>query len=50
MKKADAQKYINHKYEIKETKLYVSNGLGTEKYNFRFLNNPTINVYKIKTT
>ena len=50
MKKVDAQKYINHKYEIKETKLYVSNGLGTEKYNFRFLNNPTINVYKIKTT
>jgi predicted MPP superfamily phosphohydrolase len=48
--KNDAHKYINHKYEINETKLYVSNGLGTEKYNFRFLNNPTINIYKIKTT
>lgn len=48
--KKDAHKYINHKYEINETKLYVSNGLGTEKYNFRFLNNPTINIYKIKTT
>jgi len=50
IKKTDAQKYINHKYKINKTKLYVSSGLGTENQNFRFLNNPTINVYKIKTT
>ncbi len=33
-----------HKYDMD---MYISNGLGTYKYNIRFLNNPTINLFRL---
>lgn len=47
------QKYYKHYYEINNTKLFVSNGLGTSDMNMRFNNFPSINFFrlsKIKTT
>ena len=42
-----ATKYYDGKYEINDTILYVSNGLGTDKTKFRFMNRPSINLYRI---
>lgn len=41
-----AQKYHNDFYEINDTKLYVSSGLGTSNINFRMFNQPAINLYR----
>lgn len=43
----NSKKYNNGYYKIKDTDLYVSNGLGTNKYKFRLLNRPSINFYRI---
>ena len=42
-----AQKYSNDFYQINNTKLYVSNGIGVSRYNFRLFNRPGINFYRI---
>ena len=42
-----ATKYYDGKHEINDTILYVSNGLGTDKTKFRFMNRPSINLYRI---
>lgn len=39
--------YIQGKYNKNETLMYVSSGIGTENINFRFLNPPTINLYRL---
>lgn len=46
--KTFAKKYIDSYYEVNETKLYVSSGLGTETINFRLFNKPEINLYRLE--
>lgn len=41
-----AKKYHNDYYEIDNTKLYISSGLGTSNINFRMFNQPSINLYR----
>jgi len=43
----DAIKYPNDYYKIDNTHLYVSYGLGTSNYPFRFMNKPSINFYRL---
>jgi predicted MPP superfamily phosphohydrolase len=43
-----ANKYINDYYQINNTDLYVSSGLGTRKYPYRFLNHPSISLFRLK--
>lgn len=35
-------------YELGSSKLYISSGIGTTKYKFRFLNKPSINLYRLR--
>ncbi len=42
-----ARKYYDNLYEIGNTKLYVSSGLGVSRLNFRLFDNPSINFYRI---
>lgn len=44
------QKYYKHYYEINNTKLFVSNGLGTSDMNMRFNNFPSINFFRLSKT
>lgn len=43
-----AKKYYRSHYLIHNTHIYVSNGIGVNQVNFRFLNTPSINFYRIK--
>lgn len=47
IKRDGANTYSDSYYKINNTDIYVSNGLGTEKYPFRTFNTPSINVYRI---
>ena len=47
MKVEEGKKYSNEKYVINGTKLYVSGGLGTSMYEFRFFTRPSINLYRL---
>lgn len=47
-KNEGANKYINDYYKINNSELFISNGLGYYKFNFRLFNTPSINVYKFK--
>lgn len=47
IKKEGAKTYIDTFYEIEDSKMYVSNGLGTEKYPVRTMNTPSINIYRL---
>jgi len=42
-----AKKYSNEHYKINKSDLYISNGLGVSKYNFRLFNTPSFNVYRL---
>lgn len=48
MKKIGSKKYIDAYYEIDNTKLFVSGGIGNTKYNMRLLNHPSINFFRLK--
>ncbi|MBE6156162.1 MAG: metallophosphoesterase [Firmicutes bacterium] len=48
LKKDGAKTYINDYYVLNNTELLISNGLGYEKYNFRLLNTPSINIYRFE--
>lgn len=39
--------YTHSYYEENNTKMYISGGMGTYKYNVRFLNMPSINLYRL---
>lgn len=41
------KKYPNEKYILNNTNLYVSGGIGTSMYEFRFFNRPSINLYRL---
>ena len=47
VKTKGAIKYSNDYYKIDNTDLYVSYGLGTTTYPFRFMNKPSINFYRL---
>lgn len=46
--KGSKEYYDNH-YKENNTDIYISNGLGTFKYDFRLFNSPSINVYRLNT-
>ena len=43
-----AYKYSDEYYEKGITKIFISSGIGTKKYGYRFLNKPSINLYRLK--
>ena len=44
-----SKKYYDNHYIFNNTEMFVSGGLGTTKYKFRFLTKPSINLYRIYT-
>ena len=42
-----AKKYYDNYYRINNSDFYISSGLGTSDYNFRFANKPSINFYRL---
>lgn len=46
----NAKKYGFPHYKISNTDIYVSSGIGTSKYMYRFNNRPSINLYRLKAT
>ncbi len=42
-----AKKYYESYYKLKNSDLYISNGLGVSDYNFRLFNTPSYNLYRI---
>ena len=48
--KNGSRMYYKDHYKINDTNLYISNGIGTDKFKFRLNSIPSINVYKIKNT
>ncbi len=47
LKQDGISKYTNDFYHKKRINMFVSNGLGTYKYNIRFMNIPSINFYRL---
>ena len=43
-----AKKYFKPFYQINNTKLYITNGIGLNNINFRLFNTPSINFYRLK--
>lgn len=41
-----SRKYYNTHYKVKNTDLYISNGIGTSTVNFRLFNKPSFNLYR----
>lgn len=41
------KKYPNESYQLNHTQLFVSGGLGTSKYELRWFNHPSINLYRL---
>lgn len=46
----NAKKYYKPYYKINNTNIYISNGIGVDKINFRLFNTPSINFYRIKNS
>lgn len=44
-----AKKYYKPYYRINNTDLYISNGIGVSKFNFRLFNRPSFNLYRLTT-
>ena len=42
--------YKDNYYTFDETKMYISNGIGTEKFTFRLFNRPSFNLYRFQKT
>ena len=42
-----AKNYYEEYYDINNTKLFISGGLGTSIYNIRFFNKPSFNLYRL---
>jgi uncharacterized protein len=40
-------KYNNHYYNINNSRMYVSGGIGTSFLKFRLFNHPSINLYRL---
>lgn len=46
-KKEGAKTYTEEFYQLDNTKLYISNGIGTEDFSFRSFNKPSITLYRL---
>ncbi len=46
---AGSKKYYKESYNIDNTLLYISNGLGSKEYNFRLFNTPSITLIRLKS-
>lgn len=44
-----ANKYYKPYYKVDNTDIYISNGIGVDKVNFRLFNTPSINFYRFNT-
>ena len=42
-----AKKYYKPYYKVGDTRFYISSGIGTSNYNFRFFNRPSYNLYRL---
>lgn len=42
-----ARKYYKNHYKINNSDLYISSGIGTTKFKYRFLNKPSIELYRL---
>lgn len=42
-----AKKYYKNHYKINNNDLYISSGIGTTKFKYRFLNKPSIELYRL---
>ena len=42
-----SKKYYREYYELEDTKLYISGGIGTSTLKFRLFNKPSINLYRL---
>lgn len=40
--------YYDEYYRLGNTKMYISSGIGSNKYKFRLLNSPSINLYRLR--
>ncbi len=43
-----SNKYNTEYYEINKTRIYISGGIGTNRYKLRFLNKPSYNLYRLR--
>lgn len=43
-----ASNYYKEYYKLGNTSIYISSGIGTSKYKFRFSNKPSINLYRLR--
>lgn len=43
-----AKKYYDEYYELDHTKLFISSGIGTNSFKFRFNNKPSFNLYRLR--
>lgn len=43
-----SKKYNDDYYRIENTNLFISSGIGTDKYKMRFRNTPSINLYRLR--
>ncbi len=43
----EINEFTGNQYQKKDTKMYISNGIGTYKFPIRFLNPPTIHFYRL---
>lgn len=44
----NSKTYYNSYYDLSGTKLYISSGIGSNKYKLRFLNLPSISLYRLR--
>lgn len=44
----EARNYYKEYYKIDNTDFYISSGIGTNSFNYRLLNRPSINIYRLK--
>ena len=49
IKKEGAEKYINEYYQLGETQLYISSGIGTNGIGFRLFCRPSINFFRLSS-
>ena len=48
IKEKNSKIYYNDYYELNNTKLYISSGIGTNKYKFRLFNPPSLSLYRLR--
>ena len=44
-----AKNYYDSYYELDNTLIYISNGIGVNNLNFRLFNTPSFNLYRLKS-